>query len=116
MVGMRMRSFVGKQLLLMFFLLMAEISHACPVFVDSVAHLSKDSVVASTAFMAASPIKVDTLGLSKDSLQSLVAHADSLVNQIKRPVKLTPRVPDPQRALWLALVLPGGGQIYNRKF
>ena len=66
--------------------------------------------------MAASPIKVDTLGLSKDSLQSLVAHADSLVNQIKRPVKLTPRVPDPQRALWLALVLPGGGQIYNRKF
>ena len=116
MVGMRMRSFVGKQLSLMFFLLMAEISHACPAFVDSVAHLSKDSVVASTAFMAASPIKVDTLGLSKDSLQPLVAHADSLVNQIKRPVKLTPRVPDPQRALWLALVLPGGGQIYNRKF
>ena len=24
--------------------------------------------------------------------------------------------PDPQRALWLALVVPGGGQIYNRKF
>lgn len=25
-------------------------------------------------------------------------------------------VPDPQRALWLGLVFPGGGQIYNRKF
>ena len=24
--------------------------------------------------------------------------------------------PNPQRAVWLALVIPGGGQIYNRKF
>ncbi len=24
--------------------------------------------------------------------------------------------PDPQRALWMAMVIPGGGQIYNRKY
>ena len=40
---------------------------------------------------------------------------DSLLKPVKRNRK-TQFTPDPIRAMWLALVFPGGGQIYNRKF
>lgn len=36
---------------------------------------------------------------------------DSLITTIKAQF-----VPDPKKALWLAIVFPGGGQIYNRKY
>ncbi len=40
---------------------------------------------------------------------------DSLL-KVSRQSKKAKFTPDPIRAMWLALVFPGGGQIYNRKF
>ncbi len=42
---------------------------------------------------------------------------DSIAKKIGKPAfRKTNFKPDPKRALWLSLVLPGAGQIYNRKF
>ncbi len=38
------------------------------------------------------------------------------IKQVKVPRDWSTWKPNPQRALWLALVVPGAGQIYNRKF
>lgn len=56
------------------------------------------------------PQAADTLKTDK----SLVLASDTLKQKKKRDWATW--APDPKKALWLSIVLPGAGQIYNRKF
>lgn len=70
-----------------------------------------DSIVKEITHEADSIAK----SLSADSVNAIAGLMDSLNTDKKLK---TPKVfiPDPKRALWLSLVIPGAGQIYNRKF
>ena len=60
-------------------------------------------------------LKADTAAAAGDTLRAIAQLSDSLLDQARK-IKIRPEVPDPKRALWLALVMPGAGQVYNRKY
>ena len=63
---------------------------------------------------AQEPLENDSLAQSMNEELSIMVDSARIP---QKPVKdMNLWRPDPKRALWLALVIPGGGQIYNRKY
>lgn len=68
-------------------------------------------------FQEDNTILVDTLNHGT----LLISHGDSVVAGMAKTegdnaIQKQKWIPDPKKALWLAIAIPGGGQIYNRKY
>ena len=83
--------------------------------------VKSDSVTAAPVAM---PLETDTLAqasymadtIKVDTINIKFPIDEKLLKKQQRDLRKAQFVPDPQRALWLALVIPGAGQIYNRKY
>ena len=69
---------------------------------------AKDSIEVAVEASLPDSLVIDTAALH--------AIGDNLLKEIRPRRDLTTFKPEPIRALWLGLVIPGAGQIYNRKY
>ena len=76
-------------------------------------HMPHPAQTGKLRFAVEDTIKAETALTHADSM-TLMMYADTL--QVKHKRDWATWHPNPKRALWLALVIPGAGQIYNRKY
>lgn len=73
-------------------------------------HITVDSIA-----MLADSLGLDTL-VSDSTLHALLEKTEEGASETSQSIDKSHWMPDPKRAMWLAIVFPGGGQIYNRKY
>ncbi len=104
--------YILQSIVVVFLLMAAQTANACATDRDS-ASVPPAFAPDSTAFLPDSALMAESALTHADSMKFAVM-PDTVAKRHKRDWN-TWR-PSAKRALWLAIVLPGAGQIYNRKF